>query len=257
MTVASGVAVTVHLVWTEMRLLSREPVTLVASLGFPLLLLVLLVGSFGDDPPSPEYGGLGGTDFYVPVYLAAAIAAMGLLGVPTHVATYRETGVLSRFRVAGIGAGTIVAAQVAVTVMLAVVGAAVMVTLGFLAFGLSVPTSPVAVVVGFITGAVAFAALGVLLGSLLPSARAAQGLGLASFFGLFFIAGGGPPPALLPDVVNNAVDLTPMGPLVDAITLPWHQAGPAYGPLAVLTGIAVVAALGAARLLRASGTGSR
>jgi len=121
-----------RLVWTELKLLAREPVTLFVSLTFPLLLLVLLVGPFGDDP-SAEFGGLAGADFYVPVYLAAVIAAMGFLGVPTHLA-------------------------------------------------------------------VAFAASGVLLGALLPSARAAQGLGMALFFGLFFIAGGIAAVALLAGV---------------------------------------------------------
>lgn len=74
-------------------------------------------------------------------------------------------------------------------------------------------------------GTVAFGALGVLLGSLASTARAAQGLGLLLFFGLFFIAGGGPPPALLPDLINTLVSYTPMGQLNDAVSDPWHGAG--------------------------------
>lgn len=241
---------TLRLVWTELKLLAREPITLFVTLAFPLLLLVLLVSSFGDDPPSPEYGGVGGTDFYVPVYLAAAIAAMGFLGVPSHLAAYRETGVLRRFRVAGITAGEIIATQIGVTLLLAVVGGATMAGVGFTAYGLSAPRSPVGVLVGFLAGAVAFAAIGVLLGALLPSARAAQGLGLVLFFGLFFIAGGGPPPGILPDSVNAAVDLTPMGPLVDALTGPWHTADWDLGALVSLAALAAAALVAAVRLLR-------
>lgn len=58
-------------------------------------------------------------------------------------------------------------------------------------------------------GTLSFVAIGAFLGSLLPTARAAQGLGLALFFGLFFVAGGGPPPALLPGAINTAVDSHP------------------------------------------------
>src|SRR5690606_33032491 len=41
--------VTPYLIWTELKLLAREPLVLVVSLMFPLLLMVLLLASFGGD----------------------------------------------------------------------------------------------------------------------------------------------------------------------------------------------------------------
>ena len=35
--------------WIEIKLLAREPVTLVFSFAFPILVLVLLGGIFGDE----------------------------------------------------------------------------------------------------------------------------------------------------------------------------------------------------------------
>ena len=55
------------------------------------VLMALLLASFGNEP-SAEFMGIGGTDFYVPSYLGAAIAVMGLIGVPTHLASYRRDG---------------------------------------------------------------------------------------------------------------------------------------------------------------------
>ena len=81
-------------------------------------------------------------------------------------------------------------------------------------------------------GTVAFAAVGVALGVLLPTARAAQGFGLALFFGLFLIAGGGPPPALLPDAINLFVDYMPMGWLIDGVSDPWL--GDRWNPIALV-----------------------
>lgn len=52
----------------------------------------------------------------------------------------------------------------------------------------SCTTSSLTVVVGMGAGILAFTGIGLALGSLLPTARAAQGLGLLLFFGLFFIA---------------------------------------------------------------------
>lgn len=239
---------TARIVWTEIKLLGREPVTLLMSLAFPALLLVLLAGSFGNEP-DPEMGGLGGVDLYVPIYAAAGIAVMGLLGVPTHLAAYRERGVLRRFRAAGVSAWTLAGAQVVLTALLAAVAAGLMVTIGLTGYDLNPPSSTVGVVIGLLAGTLAFAGLGVLLGTLLPTARAAQGVGLLLFFGMFFIAGGGPPASLLPDALNTAADLTPMGPLMDAVSDPWHGEGVNLGALAALIGIAVVSALLAIRRL--------
>jgi ABC-2 type transport system permease protein len=238
----------IRIVWTEIKLLAREPITLLVGLAFPVLLLVLLAGSFGNDP-DPNMGNVGDTDFYVPVYAAATIAVMGFMGVPSHLAAYRERGVLRRFRAAGVPATALLVAQVVVTALLVAVGAAAMMAIGFAAFDLHAPKSVPGVVVGFLLGTLAFAALGVLLGSVLPTSRAAQGLGLLLFFGLFFIAGGGPPPYLLPKAVNTLVDVTPMGPLVDAVGDPWHGFGWNAGSLIALGAIAVVASALAVRRL--------
>jgi ABC-2 type transport system permease protein len=237
-----------RIIWTEIKLLAREPLTLLVGLAFPVLLLVLLAGSFGNDP-DPNMGNVGDTDFYVPVYAAATIAVMGFMGVPSHLAAYRERGVLRRFRAAGVPAAALLVAQIMVTALLVAVGAAAMMAIGFAAFDLNAPHSVAGVVVGFLLGTLAFAALGVLLGSVLPTSRAAQGLGLLLFFGLFFIAGGGPPPYMLPKAVNTLVDWTPIGPLVDAVGDPWHGFG--WNPVALvaLGAIAVVASALAVRRL--------
>lgn len=240
------------IVGTELRLLAREPVTLLFSLLFPVVLMVLVVSSFGSEP-DPAFGGISGTDLYVPVYATAAIAVMGFLGVPTHLAAYRETGVLHRLRAAGVGAPVVLSAQLAVSAVVVGTGLALMLGLGFGAFSLSAPQSPAGVGLALVVGTLSFTAIGVLLGALLPTARAAQGLGMLLFFGLFFVSGGGPPPQLLPDALNTAADLTPMGMVVDAISDPWHGRGsnvPALLALAVIG--AASAALATRRLARAA-----
>ena len=238
---------TTRLIWTELKLLARDPLTTIFTVMFPVTLMALLAASFGNDP-DPDMGGVGGVDFYVPVYAAATIAVMGFLGVPTHLAAYRELGVLRRFQAAGVSRRSILQAQAVVMAIIVAVGATAMITLGFTVYDLSTPASVPGVVVGFIAGTAAFAGLGVLLGSVMPTARSAQGLGLLIFFGLFFIAGGGPPPVLLPDAINTFIGYTPMGPLVDAVRDPWHGAGWNVGALLSLAVIA--AASGGLALLR-------
>jgi len=242
---------TSYLAWTEVKLLVREPLVLVVSLLFPILLMALLLASFSGDS-DPIFGGLDGTEFYVTSYLAAAIAAMGFMGTPTHLASYRDSGVLRRFRAAGMPGRSVVAAQVVVMAVLAVVGALAMLGLAYAGFDLAAPASIGGVAAGFGAGILAFAGIGALLGSIMPSARAAQGLGLLLFFGTFFLVGGGPPPGVLPDALNDAAGLTPTGLLVDAIRTPWHGGGLDVPALVALVAIAVAGfALASRRLARA------
>lgn len=240
---------TAAIVWTELKLLTREPLVLIVSLLFPVLLMALLLLSFDGDT-DPVFGGIGGTDFYVTSYLGAAVAAMGFMGTPTHLASYRGTGVLRRFQAAGVPASSLMLAQVVVMAALAAVGAAVMLALAYTGFDLAAPASIAGVAAGFAVGILAFAGLGVLLGSLMPSARAAQGLGLLLFFGTFFLVGGGPPPGVLPDALNTAAGYTPTGLLIDAIRSPWTGGGLDVAAMAALAGIAVIATALAVRRLR-------
>lgn len=237
---------TAYLAWTEVKLLAREPIVLVVSLMFPILLMVLLLASFSGDN-DPVFVGLDGTEFYVTSYLGAAIAAMGFMGTPTHVAGYRDSGVLRRFQAAGVPSRSLVVSQVAVLAILAVVGAAVMIGLAYSGFDLATPESVAGVAAGFAVGVVAFAAVGVLLGSLMPTARAAQGLGLVLFFGTFFLVGGGPPPGVLPDTLNDIAGWTPTGLLVDAIRTPWTDGGM---DITAMVALAVMAAAGFALAAR-------
>jgi ABC-2 type transport system permease protein len=172
---------------------------------------------------------------------------MGFMGTPTHVAGYRDSGVLRRFQAAGVPSRALVVSQVAVLAILAVVGAAAMIGLAYSGFDLATPESVVGVAAGFAVGVVAFAAIGVLLGSLMPTARAAQGLGLVLFFGTFFLVGGGPPPGVLPDTLNDIAGWTPTGLLVDAIRTPWTDGG--LDTTAMVT-LAVIAAAGFALAAR-------
>lgn len=229
-----------RVVWTELKLLFREPLVLVVSLLFPVLLMVLLLASFSGDT-DPVFAGVGGSEFYVTAYLAAAVAAMGFMGTPTHLASYRSAGVLRRFRAAGVPAHALIAAQTAVIATLAVVGAVIMLALAYAGWDVARPVSVAGVVLGFVLGILAFAAIGTLLGALMPTARAAQGLGLLLFFGTFFLVGGGPPPGVLPDALNTAAGWTPTGLLVDAIRSPWIGRGDDVVALTTLALITVVA----------------
>src|SRR6516164_1658819 len=90
-------------------------------------------------------------------------------------------------------------------------------------------------------GAIAFVSIGVLLGSLLPSARAAQAVGLLLFFPSFLLGAGGPPPHVMGSVVKQVAGPLPLTLLTNAVRAPWLGLGPATGSLIAVAVLAVAA----------------
>lgn len=237
------------LAWTETKLSLREPTVAIFALAFPLILLYLLLNSFGTQPDA-DFSGVNSADYYVPAYLIGTIAATGLIAIPVHLAAYRERGVLRRLRASGIAPGSVLIAQILVAALLVTIGAAIMVGLGDASFQLSSPSSWPTVIGGFALATVTFCALGVALSTLLPTARAAQAVGLLLFFGMFFISGGGPPAAILPDAVARVADALPMSYAVQLLQRGWWE-GTWYGTgLAVQALVTIVSSLIALRGLR-------
>jgi ABC-2 type transport system permease protein len=89
------------LAWVEVKLFGREPIAVVFAFAFPLVVLLVLAGVFGSDPDA-NFGGVAGIDYYVPGYLAVVIASVGLIGLPVHLASLRERGVLRRLRASSV-----------------------------------------------------------------------------------------------------------------------------------------------------------
>ena len=236
----------------EALLFLRDPVTLIFALALPVFFVVVLGAVFGDqpDPTGRVYRGVGGSTYYTPAYMALVAASVGLISVPTQLAGYRERGVLRRMRASGLPASAVVGAQLAVGLGLAVVGAATVTLLSFTANNPLPPDDVVGVLVAFLVGTVAMILLGVALGALLPTARAAQSAGVLLWFLLLILGGAGPPPEVLPSAMGAVGRLTPMRPLVLALQDPWFGGRWNIGMLAVLAGIAVAGFAVAAWRLR-------
>ena len=237
----------------ELVLFLRDPVTLVFALALPVLFVVVMGAVFGDQPdPSGEfYGGVGGSTYYTPAYIGLAAASVGLISVPTQLAGYRENGVLRRMRASGLPASAVVVAQLVVGLGLATAGALVVTVVSFLANDVERPDDLLGVAAAFVLGSVAMILLGVALGALLPTARAAQGAGVLIWFVLIFVGGAGPPPEALPHAMDVLGSLTPMRPLVRALQGPWYAGGWEALDLLGLLGVALVGwALAAWRLRR-------
>lgn len=80
----------------EAKLFLREPVGVFFTLAFPLMVMLLFGTIFGGYPvPGTD---LKGIDLSAPAYTGMIIGTVGLIGLPTTLASYREQGVLRRLR---------------------------------------------------------------------------------------------------------------------------------------------------------------
>jgi len=130
--------------------------------------------------------------------------------LPVHLASYRERGVLRRFAAAGFPRWSFSTAQLIVGLLTTAVACALLLAVAAPVYGIPVVHDAWRVAVALPLGAVAFVSLGVLLGSLLPSARAAQAVGLLVFFPSFLLGAGGPPPHVMGSVVKQVAGPLPL-----------------------------------------------
>jgi ABC-2 type transport system permease protein len=224
------------LLWVEVKLFVREPIAVVFAFAFPLVVLLVLAGAFGTEPDA-NFGGVAGIDYYVPGYLAVVIASIGLIGLPVHLASLRERGVLRRLRASSVSITAVFAAQSAVHVAMAVLGGAILLTAASLVYDVHAPSSVAGVALGFGVGALSFVALGLLLGSLAPTARAAQAIGLVLFFPMWLLSGAGPPRGVMTQTMHQLSDVLPLTRVVTAIQEPWLGTGSNLAELALLTAL--------------------
>jgi ABC-2 type transport system permease protein len=227
---------------TELRLFVREPMVLTFVFAFPVLTVLILGGVFDDDDPNFE--GALPSDYYVAAYIGVVIAAIGLVMLPVHLASYRERGVLRRFEVSRYPRWALPAAWVLVALAITLVAVAVLLLTGQLVYGLPEPDNLLGVVVGAVLGALAFISIGIALGMALPSARSAQGLGMLLFFPFFLLGGAGPPPDAMGDPMSTIANAVPLTHVVRSIQEPWLDLGSPNGHLVVLGALVVVATVG-------------
>lgn len=214
----------VKLSWTELKLFLREPVTVIFTLALPLMVLYILNGVFGNQANTGDfvvYRGFGASDWYTPAYVALAVAGFALIAVPAHLVEYRESGVLRRLQASGVGRGLVLGSQLVIALLVATIGAALLLVAAFLFTDVQAPQSLGLFALAYLLGALAIAAGGIMLGTVLPTARAAQSVGLLLWFTVLFLSGGGPPPEVLPDTLQTIGSWLPLTPIIRLLQEPW------------------------------------
>lgn len=228
--------------FVELKLVLREPLTLVFSFAFPVVFLFVMGQVFGQSSGEPGeviWRDFGAMNYYIPGYLGMVACAFGMITLPTHLAAYRERGVLRRLHASGVRGPQVLGSQTLVGFALTTVGAVLVAVLGMLFYEVRSPASVAALILAYVVSTLTFMALGCLLGALVPRARAAQGIGLILFFVMMFVSGTAPPIEVMGDTLVGIGKALPLYHAAFALQDAWNGLGVNGLELGILAAISI------------------
>lgn len=199
---------------TEFRLFLREPGSFFWILAFPVTLLVILglIPAFRE--PDEKLGGQRVIDLYVPISLLLSVIMATIQSMPTVLAAYREQRILRRYATTPAKSWHLLAAQFALHGGAVLGGAALVLIVGRLAFNVRLPGQPLAYLLVFLLALTAALTIGGLIAGLSRTSKAASAVGGAVFIVMMFSSGVWVPVQVMPGLLRDIVELTPLGAAV-------------------------------------------
>lgn len=238
------------LTWVEIKLFMREPITVVFTLALPIIFLFVMGGVFGNEASEGIYRGVGAMNYYMPSYYGLIMMAIGTVSLPVHLTSYRERGVLRRFRASSFSVWSVLISQLLVSFVIAIAGSILITILGKVAYDPDWPVYTGLLILAFIIGTICFSCFGFFLGAVLPSTRAAQGVGMLLFFIMMILGGAGPPPEVLSTGMKIIGEATPLHWVIYMLQDPWLGFGWHTNASLIVAGITVISAGLAAKFFR-------
>ncbi len=197
------------LFWTEMKLYLREPIATFFTLGFPILMLFLFGGIYGNQP-ADIFGGRGTVDVSVPSWIAMIIGTTGFMSLAPVMAGYREKGILRRLSATPLNPVTYVAAQISVVLTMTVSGIALLIIAAKLVYSIKFTGNILSVALAIVFASLSFFALGFLLASASPTYRTATAVSMVIFYPMLFLSGATLPREILPEAMRRIGNVFPM-----------------------------------------------
>jgi ABC-2 type transport system permease protein len=240
------------LTWIEIKIFLREPLGAFGTIGFPVLIFLVL-GRVANRrlAPSP----LAGNSFLrvdLPVLVSILIAISAVLSLVTIISIYREGGILKRLRATPLRPQTILTAHVIVKLILTAVTLALMVLAGKRYYPVGVHVPLFSFTIALLISTWSILSIGFLIASIVPTARFAQPIGAVILYPMLAVSGLFAPIESLPPVLHAVARVLPLTyavPLLQGIWSgdPWSAHA---GDVAALAVVFVVCTALSAKVFR-------
>lgn len=243
-----------RLTLTEGRLVARDTAGLVIPLGMPVLILVMAGLGLTDEDraaSAPAFNGMSALEGYiVPMTLAMVVAIIGLVNMPSFLATYRRYGILRRLSATPANPLMVLVAQVLVSLAQTVVGVGLAVGTAVVAFDLEAPAGLLATGGAILLTALAMYGIGMVVAAISPTPNSSVAIGLVAFFATMALGGGFGNRDALPERLAEVGGYLPFGAGLDVIGAAWVGESADGAQLLALAAAAAIGVLVGVRLFR-------
>jgi ABC-2 type transport system permease protein len=203
----------------DLKIFRRNPAALFFTAILPVVFLCLFVGIFGNERLK-EYDNVHASTVYVPSFIALAIVSAGFVALAMGFTRMRESGMLKRVRATPVPSWIVFAGRIGTSIVTAAIVTAVLMAIGGIVFGVTVPTHTLpGLLSALIVGTAAFCALGIAYTRVISSEDAGPAMTNAVVLPLYFVSGVFVPFRTLPDGLQRVAELLPVQPFVDALRI--------------------------------------
>ena len=215
----------------QLRLFVRVPVAVFFTIALPLVVLLIINATSGERFLTDASG-----DWPVDAFVCVAITAFTAVSATfTNLANMvpirREEGVLQRWRSTPLPVWVLVGGHVLSAMAIAAVSTIFMLGIGVALYNVSVPAASLpALIVTLLTATISFAAMGMAVAAVVPTASAASGIANAIILPMALISNVFIPMEDPPAEIDLVANLFPLRPFVDALQAPLHPIDPAVAP---------------------------
>jgi ABC-2 type transport system permease protein len=198
------------LTWIEVKVFMREPLGAFGTIGFPVVVFLVIGRVAGRNIPAPRLASSGFLRVGLPVLAALLIAVSSVISLVTIVSIYREGGILKRLRATPLRPETILTAHVIVKLALTAATLALMVLAGKRYYPIGIHVPWFGFTIALLISTLSILSIGFLIASIVPTARFAQPIGAAILYPMIGISGLFTPLDSMPPVLHAVALVLPM-----------------------------------------------
>jgi ABC-2 type transport system permease protein len=177
------------LTWIEIKIFLREPLGVFGTIGFPVLVFLVLGRVAGHKLAPPSLAASSFIRVGLPVLASLLIAVSAALSLVTIISIYREGGILKRLRATPLRPQTILTAHVLVKLILTAATLALMVLAGKRYYPVGVHAPLFSFTIALLISTWSILSIGFLIASIVPTARFAQPIGAIILYPMIAVSG--------------------------------------------------------------------
>jgi ABC-2 type transport system permease protein len=210
------------LTWIEIKIFLREPLGAFGTIGFPVLIFIVLGRVAGRNLAPASLAASSFIRVGLPVLASVLIAISAVLSLVTIISIYREGGILKRLRATPLRPQTILTAHVIVKLFLTVATLALMVLAGKRYYPIGVHVPLFSFTMALLISTWSILSVGFLIASIVPTARFAQPIGAVILYPMIAVSGLFVPIEALPPALHAVARVLPLGYAVPLLQGIWN-----------------------------------